>query len=238
MIVGDCLLANGEVAAEDLAGGLVAWLPTGRGKGRATSVAVRWLTDGLPWWEAGEHSDGNGAAMRVAPIGLAYATRPEKLRRAAALSAVVTHRGAMAVAGAVAQALAVALALHSPAGSLDAGTFIDTVAASIDDLPDPGAPERRAGTLGHLVCFEAADLSAYLLDDSYSEMLNDDEKGLRDALVQLRKRRDQGADGPAWDRVARRLDEFSVALVDCMLIRVSLGPTKGRKGRLEPVFES
>ena len=107
MVVGDSLLANGEVAPEDLARRLVAWLPNGRGKGRATTAAVLRLARGVPWWEAGEDSDGNGAAMRVAPIGLAYATRPELLRRGAALDAVVTHRGPMGVAGAVAQAFAV-----------------------------------------------------------------------------------------------------------------------------------
>jgi len=143
MVVGESLLANGGVAPEDLARRLVNWLPTGRGKGWATTAAVLRLARGVPWWEAGEDSAGNGAAMRVAPIGLAYATRPDQMRREAALSAVVTHTGPMGVAGAVAQGLAVSLALHTPAGSIDAGSFIDAVAAGIDDVFDPGAVERR-----------------------------------------------------------------------------------------------
>jgi len=145
MVVGDSLLANGEVDPEDLARRMVEWLPIGRGKGLATTAAVERLDEGVPWWYAGVESDGNGAAMRVAPIGLVYATRPDQLRRAAALSAVVTHIGPMAVAGAVAQALAVSLALDSRAGSLDVGAFLEAMAAGIDDVYDPGAPERREG---------------------------------------------------------------------------------------------
>jgi ADP-ribosylglycohydrolase len=143
MLVADSLLACREVVPEDLAARLIAWLPEGRGKGMATSEAVRRLADDVPWWEAGELSDGNGAAMRVAPIGLAFSTDFDHLRRVAALSAVVTHVGPMAVAGTVAQAIAVAIALHTPRGHLDPEAFIEALGAAIDDLHDPGARERR-----------------------------------------------------------------------------------------------
>lgn len=143
MVVAHCLLANGDIEPTDLARRLVRWRPQGRGMGEATTRAVLRLAEGIPWWEAGEHSDGNGAAMRAGPVGLAFAADPDRLRRAASLSAVVTHTGPMAVVGAVAQAGAVALALHTPPGSLDPPGFVKSLADFIEDLHDPGAFERR-----------------------------------------------------------------------------------------------
>ena len=143
MAVAECLLVHGAVDPDDLARRLVAWLPEGRGKGQATVEAVTRLSDGTPWWEAGAASDGNGAAMRVAPIGLAFPHDHGRLRDEAALSAVVTHSSPMAVAGAVVQALAVALAVRAPSGDLDPDAFVAALVAGTADLHDPGAPERR-----------------------------------------------------------------------------------------------
>jgi ADP-ribosylglycohydrolase len=151
ILVAESLLEHGEVDPSDLGRRLIQWLPYGRGKGLATTAAVLRLTSGMSWCEAGEPSDGNGAAMRVAPVGMAFATDPDRLRRAAALSAVVTHVGPMAVAGAVAQALAVARLLLTPEGRLDPVEFADALGSAIEDLYDPGAPERRPGTAGTLV---------------------------------------------------------------------------------------
>jgi ADP-ribosylglycohydrolase len=75
----------------------------GAGYGRAFS---RWLhaEDSQPY-----HSWGNGAAMRVSPVGLAFAT-PERVLEEAAQSAVVTHDHPEGIKGAQAVALAVFLA--------------------------------------------------------------------------------------------------------------------------------
>lgn len=56
-----------------------AWLPHGRGKGRATTSAILAMDAGAPWWEAGPSvaSAGNGAAMRAAPVGLAWSMAPD-----------------------------------------------------------------------------------------------------------------------------------------------------------------
>ena len=143
MVVAENLLAHGDVEPEDLARRLVEWLPVGRGKGQATTAAVCRLEAGVSWWEAGEPSDGNGAAMRAAPVGMAFSTDPHRLRRAAALSAAVTHTGPMAVVGAAVQALAVALVLHTRPGSLDSRAFIKDLGDAAEDLHDPGSFERR-----------------------------------------------------------------------------------------------
>lgn len=62
-----------------------------------------------------EGSFGNGAAMRVAPIGCRFPRDPEALIRAARTSARTTHAHRLAKQGAVLQAAAVATALNGTA---------------------------------------------------------------------------------------------------------------------------
>lgn len=61
----------------------------------------------------GQGSYGNGAAMRVAPLGAAHADDPCAAVRPAADSAVITHTHAQAVDGAIAVAVAAALAARA-----------------------------------------------------------------------------------------------------------------------------
>ncbi|MET1124297.1 MAG: ADP-ribosylglycohydrolase family protein [Archaeoglobaceae archaeon] len=70
--------------------------------------AILNLLNGVHWSRSGVDSDTCGAAMRVAPIGLAYSFSLDLVERYAELSAIVTHRNSAAIAGAVAVALAVA----------------------------------------------------------------------------------------------------------------------------------
>jgi poly(ADP-ribose) glycohydrolase ARH3 len=79
-----------------------------RGYGPRTHLAIRNLKKGLPWDQVGSDSWGNGAAMRVSPIGLFYFDDLEKVKEKATLSAVITHKHPEAIAGSVAQALGVA----------------------------------------------------------------------------------------------------------------------------------
>jgi len=143
MLVAESLIGRSRVDPEDLSGRLVAWLPVGRGVGTATRAAVERLADGVGWWEAGEDSDGNGAAMRVAPVGLVYSTEPDRLRRSAILSSLPTHKGPSGLVGTVAQAFAVAWVAHRPSGTLDPATFLRAVVEAIADLTDPGVIERH-----------------------------------------------------------------------------------------------
>ncbi|WP_263407241.1 ADP-ribosylglycohydrolase family protein [Nocardia colli] len=89
-----------------------------RGYGGGTVVVLHEIRDGRPWHDAagaafeGRGSWGNGAAMRVAPLGAYFAGDPDRAAAQAALSAEVTHRhpeaivGAMVVAAATAHAAA------------------------------------------------------------------------------------------------------------------------------------
>ncbi|OIP37827.1 MAG: hypothetical protein AUK47_13005 [Deltaproteobacteria bacterium CG2_30_63_29] len=67
----------------------------------------------------GNGSYGNGAAMRVAPIGAYFADDQERAAAEASLSAVVTHSHPEAKAGAVAVAVATALAWQHRGAPLD-----------------------------------------------------------------------------------------------------------------------
>ena len=145
MCVAESIVAHGHLVPGDLAERFIAWLPVGRGKGRTCVGAIERLESGEPWYRAGLPSAGNGAAMRVAPVGLRHASELDALRREAALSAVVTHADPMAVTSAVAQAFSVAYLLHRPAGSLDVQDYLVSLQAVLADVHDPGAPERRTG---------------------------------------------------------------------------------------------
>ncbi|MFI9631059.1 ADP-ribosylglycohydrolase family protein [Nocardia sp. NPDC051929] len=83
-----------------------------RGYGGGTVVVLHQIRDGRPWAEAagssfdGRGSWGNGAAMRVAPLGAYFAGNPDRAAAQAALSAEVTHRHPEAIIGAMAIAVA------------------------------------------------------------------------------------------------------------------------------------
>ncbi|MGA5823963.1 ADP-ribosylglycohydrolase family protein [Kitasatospora sp. NPDC094028] len=65
----------------------------------------------------GQGSYGNGAAMRVAPLGAAHADDPDEAVRLAARTAVITHTHPQAVDGAIAVAVAAALAVRARTGA-------------------------------------------------------------------------------------------------------------------------
>ena len=67
--------------------------------GNATRTALgRFLATGDPYsGSADPHSAGNGSLMRLAPIALAYARRPEQALEYAALSSRTTHKAETAV---------------------------------------------------------------------------------------------------------------------------------------------
>ncbi len=96
---------------------------------------------GMPYREAarrlfGEGSFGNGAAMRIAPLGLFFAGSPD-LREKACLSAEVTHAHAVGMDGAAVQARAVALAVSlDPKEDFTPDPFMDdlTVFSRTDEI--------------------------------------------------------------------------------------------------------
>jgi ADP-ribosylglycohydrolase len=146
------ITTGGWFDPEDFSRRLVAWLPVGRGKGRATTDAVENLIAGDPWWRSGlaVNSAGNGAAMRAAPIGLVHALRPtpSELAQDAVLSSLPTHTHRVGVAGAIVIAAGVAWCLREAlrgASAVDTSAFLDFVARMVDGLEQAPTPERRPG---------------------------------------------------------------------------------------------
>ncbi|MFN3651023.1 MAG: ADP-ribosylglycohydrolase family protein [Armatimonadota bacterium] len=91
----------------------------GRGYGAAMHGLLADIRQGQPWQGAasalfgGQGSYGNGAAMRVAPLGAYFADDLDAVVEHAARSAAVTHSHPEGIAGAVAVALAAAWAARS-----------------------------------------------------------------------------------------------------------------------------
>lgn len=112
----------GEVDQQQLALEFAEGMTVGRGYGRGAYEILTSILEGVSWHAAsrrafrGQGSFGNGAAMRVAPLGAYFASQGlqvvvEQARR----SAEITHAHEEGVAGAVAIAVASALASASSA---------------------------------------------------------------------------------------------------------------------------
>ncbi|MFG2652366.1 ADP-ribosylglycohydrolase family protein [Streptomyces sp. NPDC048436] len=119
-----------------------------RGYGPAVNRLLRQVREGGDWRELasalfkGQGSWGNGAAMRIAPLGAWYADDPEQATHQAEISAYPTHQHREAVVGAMAVAAAAALTAD-PAGPPAPKALLDGV---IDLVPRSavGAGLRRA----------------------------------------------------------------------------------------------
>ncbi|MFD5768292.1 ADP-ribosylglycohydrolase family protein [Streptomyces sp. NPDC127049] len=113
---------------------------THRGYGASMHDVLRRIGSGEPWRDVvagqfgGQGSWGNGAAMRVAPLGAWHADDLDTAAEQAARQAVVSHHHPEAVAGAVAVALAAALATRSRGGPAPARpAFLLDVAACLPE---------------------------------------------------------------------------------------------------------
>ena len=87
-----------------------------RGYGPGALKTLTLIKTGMNWREANvvvfaDGSMGNGAAMRAAPLGLAFHDDPERLSVTAALASSITHAHPIGVEGGVLIARATALAL-------------------------------------------------------------------------------------------------------------------------------
>ena len=102
-----------------------------RGYGPGPPRVFRMIKSGIAWNEAakqlygGMGSFGNGAAMRVAPVGLFYYDDAEKLREIAYKSAEITHTHMLGKEGAALQAYAVALAVKIESESFNPIDFLE-----------------------------------------------------------------------------------------------------------------
>ena len=129
------LLASGRVDGAAIAAEFVKLWKSGEivGAGPVAHRAVKRLMEGVRWQDAAEVDDLplNGAAMRVAPIGLWHYDRQDRLADDVEVASVVTHRHPLAVDGAIAIATAVARA--ATAGEIETSGFLDEVRRAVED---------------------------------------------------------------------------------------------------------
>jgi len=180
LALAESIVERGRVDPAHVAGRFMAWLDSGdvRGIGRSTLRSLLRLKAGVPWRESGEQGKwaaGNGAAMRIAPVGLLHCRRLERLRQDVHDVSIITHRNPEAVAGALAVAYAVARLVTGAKPSPD---FLDDVASFVGHNPvserlrkarellSQGTPAEKAlaslGTSGYVVETVASALYAFL----------------------------------------------------------------------------
>jgi ADP-ribosylglycohydrolase len=123
----------------------------------------------------GRGSFGNGAAMRVSPIGAYFADDFEAVVTQAELSAQVTHSHSEGAAGAIAVALAAGLASRSRSSEVHPQGFLQEVfertpssevrsgIAKAMDLPQGTAVERAVNVLGNGTRISAQDTVPFCL---------------------------------------------------------------------------
>ncbi|WP_086783808.1 ADP-ribosylglycohydrolase family protein [Streptomyces caniscabiei] len=136
------LTTHGEVRPDALAAEFAAEYDRdpARGYGPSMHSVLRGIHEGGDWRDVttarfgGQGSHGNGAAMRVAPLGAWFRDDLPAAREQARLSALTTHAHPEAVAGAV--AVAVAAALAAAAEGPDAPPRAEFLREVADHVPD------------------------------------------------------------------------------------------------------
>jgi len=130
MAIGVCeaLIEKGEIIEESLCQAFVANYVPSRGYGRGARAVLDMMEEGGNYRQvADKHfpggSYGNGAAMRVAPIGLLFRDDHQQLMQQAQLSSLPTHIHPLGIEGA--QLLALAVSLSSMMESFDRVSYFD-----------------------------------------------------------------------------------------------------------------
>ncbi|ONI75359.1 hypothetical protein ALI144C_40605 [Actinosynnema sp. ALI-1.44] len=157
------LARYGHIEQDALAMSFATHLDPDRGYGSGAERMLLRYRKGESWREVapamfgGTGSWGNGAAMRVAPLGAWYGPDLDVVVNEAAKSAVVTHTHAEGVAGAIAVAVAAAIAATTP--GIAPGEFLRAVASRV-----PGSEVRRGihAALDVLGADDPADAGARL----------------------------------------------------------------------------
>lgn len=149
----ESLRLHGEIEPDHLARSFSLRYDHARGYGMAMHDLLPLLRS-EPWQRAatrlfgGQGSLGNGAAMRVAPVGAYFADDLEACVENARRSAVVTHAHPEAAAGAIAVAVATALAVRG-----DAASPRDFVAHVLRHVP--GSRVREGLAMAHAMVGDA-----------------------------------------------------------------------------------
>lgn len=155
--VAEALVERGEVVEEALCRAFVANYVPSRGYGRGARAVLEAMEDGLDHRQVAERhfpggSFGNGAAMRVAPVGLLFRDDRRRLWEQARLSALPTHVHPLGVEGA--RLLALGVALCSAMASFDRDGFFAELLTACESAEYRAKIEQAARARG------AEDLAA------------------------------------------------------------------------------
>jgi ADP-ribosylglycohydrolase len=127
LVLVEHLARTGGVVQDDLANAFARRMDPARGYGAGAYRLLMHVRAGGHWRQTsrdnfrGSGSFGNGAAMRVAPLGAFFADDLERCIREAQLSAEVTHAHHEGIAGAIAVAAAAAVAWERRGSGLPLG---------------------------------------------------------------------------------------------------------------------
>ncbi|RZU74712.1 ADP-ribosylglycohydrolase [Micromonospora kangleipakensis] len=159
------LAGHGRIDRDALASSFADRYDPTRRYGAGAVELLELVRAGTPWPVAaasafdGQGSCGNGAAMRVGPLGAWYADSTRRAADQARASAEVTHAHPEGIAGAVAVAVAASLAAQARLNGdrPDPARLIGAVAATLDPAGEVHRGVRRAATLLDRSAAEAAD---------------------------------------------------------------------------------
>ena len=157
--VAETLIDRGEILEEPLGRAFASNDVPSRGYGWGARAVLEAIIAGRDHQQVAERhfpggSCGNGAAMRVAPVGLVFRGDRERLWEQARLSALPTHRHPLGIEGAQLLALAITLASHADPfhfgrtrflAELSAGCESAEYRAKLDQASRVQSPEQLAG---------------------------------------------------------------------------------------------
>ncbi|MGW5438574.1 ADP-ribosylglycohydrolase family protein [Nocardia asteroides] len=160
------LRRHGTIDQDRLAARFARRCDPARDYGHSAVATLRRIREGMPWRQAagavfeGQGSCGNGAAMRVAPLGAYFADDPARIVSEAIRSAEVTHLHPEGVAGAVAVALAAGLAADARRNEIRPAPaeFLGTVLDRLEPGDTAGGIHRARDLLGATVAEAAREL--------------------------------------------------------------------------------
>ncbi|MEP0856396.1 ADP-ribosylglycohydrolase family protein [Trichocoleus sp. DQ-U1] len=178
----ETLWRYGRIDPDALAAAFAERFNPSRGYGAGAQQLLTRLQWGADWRTAasemfgGTGSYGNGAAMRVAPLGAYFADNLEAVRENAILSAQPTHAHPEGITGAIAVAVAAAIAYRVGEGELMSGEqFLQYVVENIPesetrsgirqaiDIPSDRSPPVVAQQLGSGYKISAQDTVPFAL---------------------------------------------------------------------------
>jgi ADP-ribosylglycohydrolase len=131
------VVRGGAIDQERLAAAFASRYEPARGYGPNMHEQLRLVRDGTHWRTAaraafgGQGTYGNGAAMRIAPLGAYFAHDLDQTVTQARLASEVTHAHPEGVAGGIAVATATALAAAEP--SLEGDALLEAALAPVPD---------------------------------------------------------------------------------------------------------